>query len=78
MRNDHNFFLGRMYFISNGGYQNTFVYESILNILELKKYIYKGTDYVLSWKSNEVYNSKLKTMCTASLTSSKFTVNTLE
>ena len=36
MRNDHNFFLGRMYFISNGGYQNTFVYESILNILELK------------------------------------------
>ena len=43
------FFLERMYFTSNDGSQNTFVYQSILDTLELKKD--KGTDYSLSWKS---------------------------
>ena len=47
-----------MYFISNGGSQNMFVYQPTLDKLELKKN--KGTDYVLSWKSNGIYNSKLK------------------
>ena len=56
--NDYNFFLGRMYFISNDGSQNMFVYQPTLDKLELKKN--KGTDYVLSWKSNGIYNSKLK------------------
>ena len=32
-------------------------------MLEFKKD--KDTDYVLSWKSKGVYNSKLKTLCTA-------------
>ena len=58
-----------MYFTSNDGSQNTFVYQSTLNTLELKKD--KGTDYVLSWISKGVYNSKLKPLYTASLHSIK-------
>ena len=42
-----------------------FVYQPTLDMLELKKD--KGTDYVLSWKSNGVYNSKLKPLYTAFL-----------
>ena len=40
---DYNFFLGRIFFTSNNGSQNTFVYQPILDTLELKK----STDYVL-------------------------------
>ena len=58
---DYNFFLGRIYFTSNDGSQNTFVYQSTLDTLELRKY--KGTDYVL--------NSKLKSLYTAFLHSIK-------
>ena len=65
----YNFFLGRIYFTSNDGSQNTFVYQPTLDTLELKKD--KGTDYVLSWKSNGVYNSKLKPLYTAFLHSIK-------
>ena len=43
---DYNFFLDRIYFISNDGSLNTFVYQPKLDTLELKKD--KGTDYVLS------------------------------
>ena len=46
-----------MYFTSNDESQNTFVYQLILDALKLKKD--KSNDYVLSWKSNGVYNSKL-------------------
>ena len=46
MANDSNFLLGRMYFTSNDGSQNKFVYQSTLDTLELKKE--KGTDHVLS------------------------------
>ena len=35
--NYYNFFLGRIYFTSNDGSQNTFVYQPTLNTLELKK-----------------------------------------
>ena len=63
--NDYNSFLGRMYFTTNDGSQNMFVYQPILDMLELKKD--KGTDYVLSWKSNGVYNSKFKPLHTAFL-----------
>ena len=66
---DYNFFLGRIYFTINDGSQNTFVYQPILDTLELKKD--KGTDYVLSWKSKGVYNSKLKPLYTAFLHSIK-------
>ena len=66
---DYNFFLDRTYFISNDESQNTFVYQPTLDVLELKKD--KDTDYVLSWKSNEVFNSKLKPLYTALLNSIK-------
>ena len=39
------------------GFQNVFVYQPMLNTLELKKD--KSTDYVFSWKSKRVYNSKI-------------------
>ena len=52
---DYIFFLGRMYFTSNDGSQNKFVYQPTLDTLELKKD--KRIDYVLIWKSNGVYNS---------------------
>ena len=51
-----------MYFTSNDGSQNTFVYQTTLDTLEVNKD--KGTDYVLRWKSNGVYNSKLKLLYT--------------
>ena len=34
---DYNVFFGRIYFTSNDGSQNTFVYEPTLDALELKK-----------------------------------------
>ena len=37
-----------------------FFYQPTLDTLELKKD--KDTDYVLSWKSQRVYNSKLKSL----------------
>ena len=63
--NDYNFFLGRMYFRSNDGSQNTFFYQPTLDKLELKKD--KDTCYVLSQKSNGLYNSKLKPLYTGFL-----------
>ena len=63
------FFLGRIYFISNEGSQNTFVYQPTLDALELEKY--KRTDYVLSWKSKRVFNSKPKPLYAAFLDSIK-------
>ena len=65
----YNLFLGRIYFTSNGGSQNIFVYQPTLDTLELKKD--KGTDYVLSWKSKGVFNAKLKQLYTAFLHSIK-------
>ena len=66
---DYNFFLGKNYFTSNDGSQNTFVYQLTLDKLELKKD--KGTDDVLSWISKGVFNSKLKALYTAFLHSVK-------
>ena len=43
---DYNFFLGRIYFTSHDGSQNTFIYQKILDTLKLKKG--KGFDYVFS------------------------------
>ena len=63
---DYNFFLGRIYFASNDGSQNTFVYQSTLYKLELKKNEYV-TQYVPSWRSKKVYNSKFKSLHTAFL-----------
>ena len=52
---DHNFFLGRIYFASNDGSQNIFVYQPTFNALK----IHKGTEYITGWKSKGLYNSKL-------------------
>ena len=64
-RKYYSFFLGRTYFTSNDGSQNTFVYQPTLETLELRKC--EGTDYVLNWKSNAAYNSKLKPLYTVFL-----------
>ena len=53
----------------NGVSQNMFVYQPTLDTLWLEKD--NGTDYVLSWKSKGVYNSKLETLYTAFLHSIK-------
>ena len=65
------FFLGRIYFASNDGSQNTFVYQPTLDTLEFFFKKDKGTHYVPSWKLNGVYNSKLKPLYTAFLHSIK-------
>ena len=64
---DYDVFIGRIYFTSNDGSQNTFVYQPTLDALELKKD--KITDYVISWKSKVVFNSKLKPLYAAFLNS---------
>ena len=46
-----------MYFASNDGSQNIYIYQPTLDTLELKKD--KVTEYVLSRKSKGVFNSKL-------------------
>ena len=58
-----------MDFTNNNGSQNIFVYQPTLDTLELKKD--KSTDYILSWKSKGVFNSKLKSLCNTFLHSIK-------
>ena len=58
-----------MYFTSNDESENKYFYQSTLDTLELKND--KGTDYVLSWKLNGPFNSRLKTFYTAFLHSIK-------
>ena len=65
-----------MYFTSKDGSQNTFACEQTLDTLELKKD--KGTDYVFSWKSKGVYNSKLQPLYTSFLHSIKFSEYKME
>ena len=52
----NNFLLGRMYITSNDGFQNMFVYQPTINSIKYKN---RSTEYVISWKSKGVYNSKL-------------------
>ena len=52
------FFLGSIYFTNNDGSQKTFVYQTTLDTVELEKD--RGTDYILTWKSNGVYNSNIR------------------
>ena len=65
-----------MYFASNNGSQNTFIYQPIFDTLELKKD--KGIDYILRWKSKGVYNLKLKLLYTAFLHSIKLSEYKME
>ena len=53
-------YLGRIYFTSNDGSQNTFVYQPTLDTLEFKKD--KSTDNVLIGKG--VFHFKLKPLYT--------------
>ena len=66
---DYKFFLGKIYFTSNDGSQNIFVYQPTFDALELKTN--RSTDYVLSKNSKGVFNSKLKPLYTAFLNSMK-------
>ena len=50
-------FWGRIYFTSNHGSRNRYVYQPKIYALELK--IGKGTDYVLNWKSKRYIILKL-------------------
>ena len=58
------FFLGKKIF-GVDGFQNMFVYQPILNTLELKED--KGTEYALGWKSKGLYTSKLTPLYTTFL-----------
>ena len=51
-------------FFGDDGFQNMFVYQLTLDILELKEE--KGIDYVTAWKSKGVYTSKLTPLYTVS------------
>ena len=42
---DYDFSLGTIYFASDNGCQNMFVYQPTFNMIELKKY--KGTEYII-------------------------------
>ena len=66
---DYYFFSSRIYFTSNDESQNIFVYQPILDTLELERD--KDTDYVLNWKSKGLFNSKPKPLCNAFLQSIK-------
>ena len=61
--------LGRVYFTSNYGFQNIFLYQPKIDILEVRKD--KGNDYVLRWKSKGAFNSELKSLHIAFLNSIK-------
>ena len=61
--------VGTMYFTSNDRSQNMFAYQPTLDTFELKED--KDIEYLLIWKSNRVYNSKLKPLYTAFLHSGK-------
>ena len=62
---DYNFFFGGIYFTSSDESQNTFIYQTTLDTLELKKD--RGTDCVFSLKSKGVHSSKLKPLYNAFL-----------
>ena len=65
---DLSYFLD-IFFLSDDGSQNMFVYQPTLNTLKLKEG--KGTDHILSWRSKGVYTSKFKPLYTAFLHSIK-------
>ena len=59
--------MGKTYITSNAGSQDTFVYQPTLDTLESTE----GTDYIISWKSKGVFNSKLKPLFTVFFNSIK-------
>ena len=53
----YSFFLGGIYFTSDDGSENMFVYQPNLNVLRLKKD--KCIEYIISWKSKGLSNSEI-------------------
>ena len=53
---DYSFFLGRIYFTSSDGLQIIFVYQPTYNVI---RYLNTSTEYIISWRSKGVYNTKL-------------------
>ena len=45
-----------MYFTSDDRFENMFVYQPTFNTLKYKN---MSTEYIISWKSKGIYNSKL-------------------
>ena len=64
------FFFGRIYFPSNDGSQNVFVYQPTFDVLELKTE--KGTEYIIGWKAKGLYSSKLTALLVAFLSNVKY------
>ena len=64
------FFFGRIYFPSNDGSQNVFVYQPTFDVLELKTE--KGTEYIIGWKAKGLYSSKLIALLVAFLSNVKY------
>ena len=52
----YSFFLGRIYFTSDDRLKNMFIYQATFNVV---KYLNTSTEYIISWKSKGVYNTKL-------------------
>ena len=71
-----NFFVGRIYFTIVDGSQNMFFYQPTFNVLELKND--KGTEYIISWKSKGIYDSKLIVLIGALLPNVKYFKNKIE
>ena len=53
---DYSFFLGRIYFTSDNGSQNLFVYQPTFSTI---KYHNTITEYVISWRSKILYTTNL-------------------
>ena len=53
---DLSYFHGKFLF-GDDGFQNVLIYQPTFNTLELKKG--KGTDYVIGWKSKDLFESKI-------------------
>ena len=71
-----NFFVGRIYFTIVDGSQNMFVYQPTFNVLDLKND--KRTEYIISWKSKRIYDSKLIVLIGALLPNVKYFRNKIE
>ena len=66
---DYSFLLGRIYFTSDDRFQNVFVDEPTFTMIKYKN---TSAEYVISWKSKAVYNSKPITLNSSFLLNIKY------
>ena len=66
---DYSFLLGRIYFTSDGRFQKVFVDEPTFTMIKYKN---MSAEYVISWKSKAVYNSKPITLNSSFLLNIKY------